>query len=364
MKANEGILLYGESIRNADLYYATRFLSIDPIIYIKTGKKELLVVEDFEKPRAKDISSVKKVIGMSSLKGGMLDSLEGKICNALENQGIKKVIVPYNFSFGLAGALKRNGFNVAYDEGLLKHERSIKTKEEIAAITQVQRATEHAVKEAMKIIKKSKINNGLLYYHGSLLTSEYIKKVISMKLIEKNCVCEGMIVSSGDDACNAHCEGSGPLEAYKPIVMDIFPRSLSTFYYADMTRTVARGQPSKEIMDMYNDVKQAQKAALKEIKAGADFDEIYSNTVDFFSGKGYKSGKIKGKLQGFFHGLGHGLGLEVHEGYNSPLEENEVITVEPGLYYFGVGGVRIEDMVVVTNDGFTNLTSMPKNFVL
>ncbi|MCH2365290.1 MAG: M24 family metallopeptidase, partial [Planctomycetes bacterium] len=146
---------------------------------------------------------------------------------------------------------------------------------------------------------------------------------------------------------------------------DIFPQSEETRYWGDMTRTVVRGKASDEARKLYQDVFDAQDGAIKQLRDGACGKEIHQGIVELFEARGNKTEERDGSKVGFFHGTGHGVGLDIHENprlgkVGHELKTGHVITIEPGLYYPGVGGVRIEDLLVVTEDGHHNLTSFPK----
>ena len=175
--------------------------------------------------------------------------------------------------------------------------------------------------------------------------------------------------SCGDDGCNPHSEGSGVLRANKSIIIDIFPRSIESGYFGDFTRTVVKGKPSKKLEKIYQAVFDAQEAAFRHIKEGAFADEVHGAVQEVFAKEGFKTGMINGKMQGFIHGTGHGVGLDIHEPprvgkQRIALQAGNVVTVEPGLYYYGIGGVRLEDMVVVRKNSCRNLTAFPKELVI
>jgi Xaa-Pro aminopeptidase len=218
-------------------------------------------------------------------------------------------------------------------------------------------------------LRQADIRENTLWLDGSPLTSERIKKLINVKLMERDCVAQHTIVAGGDQACDPHDEGSGPLPAHRSIIFDVFPRSAATRYFADMSRTVIRGTASPELKRLYQAVKDAQEEAITRVRPGADGTKIHQGICDRFDAAGYATGLVNGRMQGYFHGTGHGVGLDIHEHprisrNGSILQEGEVVTVEPGLYYPGLGAVRIEDMVLVTRDGCRNLTNYPKTFEL
>jgi Xaa-Pro aminopeptidase len=173
------------------------------------------------------------------------------------------------------------------------------------------------------------------------------------------------IIASGNQCCDPHHEGSGPIKAHTSIIFDIFPRSQKTGYFGDLSRTVVRGRASDRLKAAYAAVEQGQEIAFRLIRNGANGQQIHEDIHRLFEEKGFRTGKTGGRMQGFFHGTGHGLGLDIHEQpriahVSAPLQTGHVVTVEPGLYYWGLGGVRLEDVVVVTATGNRNLTRYPK----
>jgi Xaa-Pro aminopeptidase len=158
--------------------------------------------------------------------------------------------------------------------------------------------------------------------------------------------------------------GSGPLKSDEPIVIDLFPVEEKSGYYADMTRTVVKGEPSADLLAMFDALRQAKQLGTSQVKSGVSGADIHQAVVDFFKDQGYESNS-----RGFIHNLGHGVGLQVHElptvgPAGKPLVSGNVITIEPGLYYPGIGGVRLEDIGVVTKSGFENFTVFPEELIV
>jgi Xaa-Pro aminopeptidase len=244
-------------------------------------------------------------------------------------------------------------------------ERHRKDASEVRLITDVQRKTEKAMETAIRWIASASIRRGTLYVGGRPLTAEMVRKRIHLQLMEDNCLGAGTIVACGDQAIDPHNVGSGPLKANQPIVIDIFPRSQESFYFADITRTVVKGKASETVKKMFHTVREGQRIAFSMIRPGVRADKVHFAIVDYFKKEGFETGIKGGKLQGFIHGTGHGVGLEIHEPprvskFEQKLETGHVVTVEPGLYYKGHGGIRLEDIVVVTADGNKNITRAPK----
>ena len=358
---------------DANLYYATKFIAPDPFIYLEIKGERILVMSDLEMDRAKSQSSVDRVLSYSEIerkaksKGGT--GAVDVVHAVLHEAGITKVLVPGNFPFSHACRLQELGYQVQTKKDPFYERRVVKTAEEIRYIEAAQRATEQAVATAHAVLHRSTIQKNELWLDGEPLTSERIKKVINVALMECDCVAQHTIVAAGEQACDPHNEGSGPLPAHRSIIFDVFPRSATTRYFADMSRTVVRGMPSPELKRLYQTVKDAQEEAITKVKDGADGQKIHEGICARFEKAGYKTGLVNGRMQGYFHGTGHGVGLDIHEAprisrTGSLLQEGHVVTVEPGLYYPGLGAVRIEDMVLVTKDGCRNLTDFPKTFEL
>ena len=222
---------------------------------------------------------------------------------------------------------------------------------------------------AITLIRNAEIRGDALYHNGEPLTSETVKREIKFLLLERDCTAGHTIVAGGDQACDPHNEGSGPLHAHQSIIIDIFPRSNITGYFADLTRTVVKGDPSADLQNIYDAVLAAQNLAFDSIRADADSQAIHRALQELFENRNYETGNTDGRMQGFFHGTGHGLGLEIHEPPRigktpGTLRAGHIVTVEPGLYYPGRGAVRIEDLAVVTQDGCDNLTTYPKFLTL
>jgi Xaa-Pro aminopeptidase len=283
----------------------------------------------------------------------------------LRERDIESLLVPRTFPIEAADRLRCAGYRVSFPSDSFFPQRDCKTPDEIHHIRQVQRHTEAAMDAAIAAIREASVQDDVLYRSGEPLTAEAVKRCIALSLMEQGCTARHTIVACGDQGCDPHNQGSGPLRAGQTIVIDIFPRSDHTGYFADITRTVVKGQPTEDQRRLYEAVLEGQTLALNRIGAGINGKEIHQAVMDLFEQKGYATGEIDGRMQGFFHGTGHGVGLEIHEPpriskTDTTLQPGHVVTVEPGLYYPGQGAVRIEDLVVVTEDGCDNLTTYPK----
>ncbi len=375
MKGKEAVLIVGSS-KDSNLFWATKFDVPDPVTFIQIDNKKILLTSSLETERARKQAKVDQVIDISLYKekAGLENfSIYEIIPLVLKDFGVNKVVVSESFPYELGKILEDENLSVKNKKDVFFEQRTIKTKEEIEHIIEVQRNVEEVLYETLEIIRKSKIKNNIqgsfLYYQAEILTSESLRRFMNIELLKRDCFSEaGLIVSSGKQTSVPHNLGSGPLKANTPIIFDIYPRSITTKYWADMTRTVVKGQASPEFKELYSAVLDGQKKAIKMVKPGIDGFEIDKMLREFFVSKGYKTEEINGEMQGFIHATGHGVGLDIHEeprisNLERILKPGNVFTIEPGLYYKDIGGVRIEDLVVVTKNGCENLTHFPKRLM-
>jgi Xaa-Pro aminopeptidase len=285
----------------------------------------------------------------------------------LRGRRLKRLLVPANFPFGLARELRRLNIKVKVKEGPFFPEREFKTADEVKKISAALIMAEVGLAEAMQALRNAKVaRNRRLLYHNVPLTSEKLRAIINTAIIQAGGVASHTIVACGRQACDPHEEGHGVLRANEPIVLDVFPRSQKTGYFGDITRTVVRGRGSEAVRKLFDTVARAQTLAFGKIEAGVAGVAVHQAVKEFFDREGYRTGRNNGCLHGFFHGTGHGLGLEIHEaprlGPSSEdvLRAGHVVTVEPGLYYPGLGGVRLEDVALVTTNSPRNLTKFEK----
>jgi Xaa-Pro aminopeptidase len=368
-------LFIAASEQDSNLYYATRFMAPDPFIYLEIKGERLMVMSDLEMDRARTQASVDRVLSYSEIeqkakKQGIKDPTAVDIVHVvLKESKIRRLSVPANFPVIHAARLQERGYSLKPKRDPFYEQRVVKTADEVRHIEDAQRATEEAVAAAHALLRRAEIKDEQLWLDGEVVTSERIKKFVNVKLMERDCIAQHTIVAGGEQACDPHNEGSGPLPAHRSIIFDVFPRSATSRYFADMSRTVIRGKASQELKRLYGAVKDAQEDAIDKIKDGVDGMKIHQGICARFEKAGYKTGLVNGRMQGYFHGTGHGVGLDIHEAprisrTGSLLQEGHVVTVEPGLYYPGLGAVRIEDMVLVTKDGCRNLTNFQKVFDL
>jgi Xaa-Pro aminopeptidase len=357
------------SENDSDMYYATRFLAPDPFVFFEAEGKKVLMTSDLEYGRALEQAKVDQVVSYSEFDKQLEPAkrtMANYILAGLERFNIHTVQVPQQFSLGLAEKLKLGNLQITLAEKNFFEERLSKSAKEIEYLQQSVQAAESSMRVAIDMIASSKINAAnLLEYQGQLLTSEMVKKAIAMHLLEKNYMAAHTIVAGGIQGVDPHNSGSGPLPAHQSIVLDIFPRSLDSLYWGDLSRTVCKGKASDTLKKMYRAVQDAQDMGFQLLKPGVDGKWVHEQVCGVLEKAGFPNKTINGKKEGFIHGTGHGLGLDIHESPSvsirtSMMMEGAVVTVEPGLYFSEWGAVRLEDVAHVTQGGCVNLTTIEK----
>ena len=385
MNKDEGqnLLVIGAPEHDADAYHLSGFLAPDAVICLRVTGKRYLAVSSLEYGRAAKQAPVDEllsheelgIIGLArELKSGTR-AYGAAVANLLDELGASNspVVVPAHFGVVYADELRARGITLTPDGKLFDGLRRAKTEEEISNIERTQRAVEGACAHCVSILDEAEVGEDrVLNWRGETLTSELLRAEIDVELLRRGCAADGTIVAGGPQAADPHERGHGPLKAGESIIVDIFPVDLSTRYYSDMTRTFVKGEPNEGLQEMYDAVLESQKAALSMIRAGVNGRDVHSKVAGVLHEAGYKTNvhdQQEGKplTEGFFHGTGHGVGLEIHESPSVSLADEElipgdVISVEPGVYDPKVGGVRIEDLVVVTEESCRNLTKFPKEF--
>ncbi len=367
----EALLIIAGSETDANLYYATRFLAGDPFVFLWLGAEKILLMSDLEVDRARAQARVDTVLPIRQYEDraktagiarpGIVDFLY----ELLTERQIRTLMVPGSFPVEHADRLRERGIGLRVRSEPFFEARMVKSPNDIEAITRSMRQTESAMESAIATIREAEARDNLLWRRGEVLTAETVRRIIAVQLLADGLIAENTIVACGEDGCDPHNRGGGPLRPGQSIILDIFPRDSESRYHADITRTVVKGRAPEALRRMYDAVLAGQACAFRLIRDGADGESIHREVQQTLEAHGFKTGEVNGRMQGFFHGTGHGLGLDIHElprvsKTKATLRAGNVVTVEPGLYYPGVGGVRIEDVVVVTETGCRNLTQYPK----
>lgn len=371
LRNDQALLLVAASEGDSNMLYAVGFFVPDPFIFFQHKKTKFAVLSDLEIDRAKKQADVDRVLALSQYqkklrKLGKPAATADILDLLFRERGIRSLIVPANFPALLSDQLRAKGFSVQIKRDPFWDERETKSKREVKQIIESLRVARLGLEAGIRMLKRSRSKrDGYLYLNGTRLTSEMLKTAVNTTIMAQGWLPSHTIISSGDQCVDPHHEGSGPIKANTSIIFDIFPRSQQSGYFGDLSRTVVRGRASEKLKEIYATVQAGQKIGFAQIRDGVNGKQVHQNILDLFEAKGFHTGRIKGRMQGFFHGTGHGLGLDIHEPpriapVDAILRTGHVVTVEPGLYYLGIGGVRLEDVVLVTANGNRNLTDCPQ----
>lgn len=343
---------------------AGRFLTL------YTPETTALLVSGLEYGRAKHESRADAVRRWSDYDFAERREAEGRraalrtiLLDFVGEFGVESVVVPEDLPLRTADALRADDIEVILDdEDLIGRIRAVKTESEIEYVTRAQRANEVAMARAEELLTESSAEEGVLYHKGEPLTSERVRQEIEISLLRQGCSLDETIVACGADAAEPHNRGSGALEPGKSIVIDIFPQDKESKYHADMTRTFVVGEAPDGVVEFHETTLEAMEAAYDVLEAGVTGATVHEAVCDVYEAAGFDTLRSNDAAEtGFIHSTGHGVGLDVHElprlsEGGETLEAGHVVTIEPGLYDPDIGGVRVEDLVVVTEEGYENLT--------
>jgi Xaa-Pro aminopeptidase len=370
------VLIYGDTMRSPELRHEVPVPIPDAFLYAEKDGRRVVILHSLEIPRVREDAPELEILpmdqfGMDELfaegKKGWEVELEIAV-RACRELGIEHAVVPPSFPLGHADHLRANGVEITVERDLFDDRRRSKNATEIAGIRRAQRACEAALDASRELLRKAQANGGGLEVDGEPLTCERIKRVIEDVFADHGVEGSDMIVAHGAQTAVGHNMGSGQIAPNEPIVFDLFPRDKATGCYSDMTRTYVVGEPSDEVKQWHGLVKRALETSTAGVKPGVNGRSLFEGVCEQFQEAGYKTqlNKEPGEVleDGFFHSLGHGVGLEVHElpslgRAGQELVPGDVITIEPGLYRSGTGGLRLEDIVLVTEDGHEVLTKYP-----
>ncbi|MBP8962064.1 MAG: aminopeptidase P family protein [Opitutaceae bacterium] len=362
------ILLYADSERSADMLYLGRIQVPDAFVAFVARGKKYAVLGALELGRARKESAFDKVLPLETYlqraRKRWPDRKPGPaevVALVAAEFRVKNFYIPDDFPAGLATRISQLGVGLTIVTDAIFPEREVKTPREIAAIREGNRCSAAGLAAAERLLRASKVKGRQLLHDGKPLTSERLRRAIEVACLEAGSLSHGTIAAGGDQACDPHCVGHGPLRANELIVVDVFPRVQTTGYHGDMTRTFLRGRASDAQRALVEAVRAAQFGAMQSIRAGVNGRDIHRGVIAEFEQRGYATRHTAKGSVGFFHGTGHGLGLAVHElprmsTVDHTLLKDSVVTVEPGLYYPGLGGCRIEDVVQVTARGAKQLS--------
>jgi Xaa-Pro aminopeptidase len=375
----DGVLIYGDTVRSATLRHEVPLAIIDAFTYIEIAGRRVAVVSSLEADRiraaAPDIEIIDPFeLGWDELLAQGMNWDAGNVelalraCQRLE---LTRVVVPGSTAVALADRLRAEGIEVGLDDGLFERRRRVKNELELAGVRRAQAAATGAMGVAAALLRDSYDRDGVLYHRGDVLTAEAVRAAMREHAAAQGCPMPGdVIVAAGAAGASGHEPGTGPLPAGVPIVIDIWPQDEPSSCWADMTRTfVAGSPPAADVVEMHRLCLEALESVKAAARPGVSGNELYAVACDVFEAAGHPTQRTKPEGEtlrdGFFHSLGHGVGLEVHEypslgrSGSEPLVPGDVVAVEPGSYRHEYGGVRLEDLLLITPDGCEVLADFP-----
>lgn len=367
-------LLVGSTNNVPDIQYISGFTAPDPVLLLVVSDQAYLLVSALEKGRAQRetkaniiVLSLRDLRATKSLPKG----LASQALALLAEQGITKVRLSSESPVGLVYDLQANGITVELaEETEICSQRAVKTQSEIKAVRYSQKAATKAMHSAYLFLKGTGIDKeGYLTRGGSRVCVDEVRRVINRRLLDYDCFSMQTIVAGGRDSADPHRRGAGFLKEGQPILIDIFPRHAKSGYWGDISRTFCRGDPSRRLREMYAAVAASQEGGLRMLKPGITGRDVHNEVKKILAERGFKTDKSASEPYGFIHGTGHGVGLDIHEmprlnEEGGLLQAGNIVTVEPGLYYPEIGGVRIEDTVLLTPEGWESLAPYPVKMLI
>jgi Xaa-Pro aminopeptidase len=379
LTASQATIMAGIPEVNAALYWRIRFAVGDPAAFIELRENGLptssiLILRDIEMGRARQKARADQVSCPADFapEGGLSGDRETATAQAaaecLRRAGVECVTADRTLPLIFAEVIRQTGIQVECDLEMGVVERRSKDEEEIGWIREAQRVTEGAVQMACELIARAEARkDGVLLHEGEVFTSERVRTIVDVWFLERQYSNPTSIIAGGQQGADCHNVGSGALKTGEPVIIDIFPTSRASRYNGDCTRTVVHGDIPDAVARMHSAVREAKAAGIAAIRPGTSGEAVHLATTAAITRNGYAMGLPKDDSPDSYcamtHGTGHGVGLDVHEppllDMNGPeLVVGDVVTVEPGLYTNSLGGVRVEDMVLVTEQGCENLNML------
>jgi Xaa-Pro aminopeptidase len=363
-------VLVGSSAQNPHLLYRTQFYTLSPLIYVEdtaTGASSLFV-PPMEYERARHQARVDRVQELHNR--GAPFRVSAFLIQLFQERQYTHVLIPSDFPILLADRLRDAGIGLTIDDRTFYKERAVKTGDEIEKIGKIAQAAQRAIEIARQTLILARSKGQVLLHEDQALTTGNLARQIERALLEEECYVCSLLVSTGTDTANPHGDADQEILLGEPVVVDVVPVHKRWHYHADVCRTFVRGEPSPAIRKMYQAVSAAREKTLSTIQAGVSSQTVHQQICAFLEQLGYSTSQSQGAEAGLFHhALGHGIGLSPHEypplaALEIPLKAGNVLCIEPALYAPQIGGVRVEDMIVVTETGYVPMTTPPEPWIL
>jgi Xaa-Pro aminopeptidase len=371
----DSILIFGDTVRCPEMRVEVPHSVADPFLYVERNGDRYAVIRSLEAARMSEVDRL-TVLPLESLglDEHVAEGLDGDAAmleiaaRACAELGVRHAAVPAGFPVELADRLRADGIRLDVDRTLFTQRRRSKSGGQLEGIRRAQRAAEAGTRAAAELLRRAEPAGDVLHLDGEPLTSERLKQAVATAFLEHGAVADDFIVAHGEQTCIGHHMGSGAIRTGEPVTVDLWPRDTESGFHTDMTRTFVVGPISDELADYHRVCLEVHERVIPAIAPGVTGKELHTIASEVVEAGGYptqlskKPGEVL--LDGFFHGLGHGVGLDVHEEpqldlTGGALVAGDVVAVEPGCYRQGYGGVRLEDLVLVTEDGAEVLTSYP-----
>ena len=369
-------VMAGIPAKNAALFHRLRFSVGDPIALIEIADTSTLILRDIEMERAREHARADHIhcpadfSPETGLSGDRETATAQAVAECLVRNNVTSVTADRTMPLIFAELIRQRGIDVQCDLDLGVIGRRAKDSQEIAWLREAQKVTEGAVRLACERIANAEVNgNGELMYQGQPLTSERVRSEVDVWLLQQGFSTIPAIIACGPEGADCHNLGSGQLYTGQPVIVDIFPEDRKTGYNGDCTRTVVHGEISEQLQKMHAAVVDAKQAGQAATRTGVTGESVHKAVIAKIEEHGFKVGipdeNEPDEYCGMVHGTGHGIGLDVHEppllDFKGPeLVRGDALTIEPGLYSKAIGGIRIEDMVIVTDDGCESLNQLPE----
>jgi len=370
------VLIYADTIRSPEMRHEVPVGIGDAFLYAEENGSRHIVISSMEIPLLEHLEGMTlhpvEEFGIDELRRNGTPATEiwdEVTVRAVHELGIGRARVPASFPVVLADRLRAEGVELVPDRALFDERRRVKSGAELEGIRRAQAAAEAGMGAARDLLARAQANGDGLAVDGEPLTTERVKTAIRLAFLEHGATCDEFVVSHGHQAAIGHHLGGGTLRPDEPILIDIWPRDDASSCSADMTRTFVVGEPTGEVAEWHRLCLEALERAVADIRPGVTARSVFDGSCEIFEAAGYPTQRTKAVgetlADGFYHSLGHGVGLEVHEqpllgmSGHDELVAGDVLAIEPGLYRSGAGGVRLEDLVLVTDDGAEKLTRFP-----